>query len=74
MSIGIVGAGALGASLARALAKKGIAATIANSRGPASLAGLTAELGPLITAGTTAEAASADIVIAAVRWADAEQV
>jgi len=74
MSIGIIGSGALGASVARALAKKGIAATISNSRGPASLAALVAELGPRITAGTVAQAASADIVFAAIRWTDAEAV
>ncbi|KLD71365.1 NADPH-dependent F420 reductase [Xanthomonas pisi] len=74
MSIGIIGSGALGANVARALAKKGIAASIANSRGPASLAALVDELGPSITAVTAAEAASADIVIAAVRWVDAENV
>ena len=32
MTIGIIGAGALGSSVARALAKAGIPATIANSR------------------------------------------
>lgn len=74
MSIGIIGSGALGANVARALAKKGIAATISNSRGPASLAALVQELGPSIKAGTTAEAASADIVVAAVRWTDVEKV
>ncbi|WP_349811771.1 NADPH-dependent F420 reductase [Xanthomonas dyei] len=74
MSIGIIGSGALGANVARALAKKVIAASISNSRGPASLAALVDELGPSITAVTAAEAASADIVIAAVRWVDAENV
>ncbi len=74
MSIGIIGSGALGASVARVLAKNGIAATIANSRGPESLAALVAELGSTITAGTVAEAASADIVLAAIRWTDAEAV
>lgn len=74
MSIGIIGSGALGANVARALAKKGIAASISNGRGPASLAALVDELGPSITAVTTAEAASADIVIAAIRWVDAENV
>jgi predicted dinucleotide-binding enzyme len=39
MSIGIIGAGALGSNAARLLAKRGISATIANSRGPQSLAG-----------------------------------
>jgi predicted dinucleotide-binding enzyme len=74
MSIGIIGSGALGANVARALAKKGIAATLSNSRGPDSLAALVQELGPSIKAGTTCEAASADIVVAALRWVDAEKV
>ena len=73
MSIGIIGAGALGSNAARALAKRGIAATIANSRGPQSLAALVAELGPAIKAGTAKEAASADIVLVAVRWVDLEK-
>ncbi len=74
MSIGIIGSGALGSNLARIFAKAGIAATISNSRGPASLSDLVAELGPSIKAGTVEEAASADIVLAAVRWTDAEKV
>jgi predicted dinucleotide-binding enzyme len=61
MSIGIIGAGALGSNVARLLAKSGISATIANSRGPESLRGLVKELGPSIKAGTAKEAASADI-------------
>ncbi len=70
MSIGIIGAGALGSNLARLLAKSGIAATIANRSGPSSLAGLVKDLGPSIKAGTAEDAAKADIVILAVRWAD----
>ncbi len=70
MSIGIIGAGALGSNAARLLAKSGISATIANRRGPESLAGLVRELGPSIKAGTVEEAASADIVLVAVRWVD----
>ena len=70
MSIGIIGSGGLGANVARALARKGLSATISNNRGPASLAPLIAELGPSIKAGTAAEAASADIVLVAVRWVD----
>ena len=70
MSIGIIGSGNLGSNVARALARKGLSATISNSRGPASLAPLIAELGPSIKAGTVAEAARADIVFVAVRWAD----
>lgn len=68
MKIGIIGSGGLGSNVARVLAKKGIAATISNKSGPASMAKLVAELGPSITAGTVAEAASADIVLVAVRW------
>jgi predicted dinucleotide-binding enzyme len=73
MSIGIIGAGALGSNVARLLAKSGISATIANSCGPESLAGLVAGLGPSIKAGTVEEAASADIVLVAVRWVDLER-
>jgi predicted dinucleotide-binding enzyme len=74
MTIGIIGSGALGSNFARILAKKGISATISNSRGPASLTELVNELGPSIKAGTVAEAASADMVLVAVRWVDAEKV
>lgn len=73
MSIGIIGAGAIGSNIARLLAKKRIEATISNSRGPASLAPLVAELGPFIRAGTTQEAASADLVFIAVRWVDVQK-
>ena len=73
MTIGIIGAGAIGSNVARLLAKSRIEATIANSRGPASLAPLLAELGPLIRAGTREDAASADIVFVAVRWIDVEK-
>src|SRR5260370_2509630 len=74
MSIGIIGAGALGSNLARAFAKVGISAIISNSRGPESLAGLLQELGPTIKAGTTEEAAKADIVVVAMRWVDLKRV
>ena len=74
MTIGIIGAGALGSSVARALAKVGIAATIANSRGPETLADLVKDIGPTLKAGTVAEAAAADIVLVALRWVDAERV
>ena len=73
MSIGIIGAGALGSNAARLLARSGIQATIASRRGPESLAGLVGELGPSIKAGTVEQAASADIVLIAVRWVDLEK-
>lgn len=68
MSIGIIGAGNIGAAFARALAQAGIPATIANSRGPDSLAGLVHELSPWIKAGTIEEAARSDMVLVAVPW------
>jgi hypothetical protein len=70
MSIGIIGAGALGSNLARLLSRNGISATISNDKGPASLARLIEELGPSIRAGTVRDAAAADIVVLAVRWVD----
>jgi len=45
MRIGIIGAGALGGTLARRLAERGHRVSIANSRGPGSLAALAAEIG-----------------------------
>jgi 8-hydroxy-5-deazaflavin:NADPH oxidoreductase len=67
-SIGIIGSGNIGTAFARALARAGIEATIANSRGPDSLKDLVRELGPSIKAGTREEAASKDIVLIAVNW------
>jgi 8-hydroxy-5-deazaflavin:NADPH oxidoreductase len=69
MKIGIIGAGAIGSAIAKQLASKGMDAMIANSRGPESLSGLAAELGPHIKAGTVAEAAKAELVFVAVNWA-----
>lgn len=68
MNIAIIGAGAIGSAIARLLARAGISASIANSRGPASLAALSTELGPLIRPVTVAEAAQADLVFLAVNW------
>lgn len=67
-TIGIIGAGNIGAAFARALAKHNIPAIIANSRGPESLASLVQTLGPSIRAGTREEAAAQDIVLVAVNW------
>lgn len=67
-TIGIIGAGNIGAAFATILARNGIAATIANSRGPQTLASLAQELSPHITAGTIEAAAQADIVLIAVPW------
>jgi predicted dinucleotide-binding enzyme len=58
-TIGIIGAGHIGSALARAFAGLGYDVVISNSRGPESLAGLVAELGPKVTAATAQDAAAA---------------
>ena len=68
MKIGILGSGAIGSAFARALARAGIEATIANSRGPSSLEALVAELGPSIRGGTREQVAAAEMVLVAVPW------
>ena len=67
-SVGIIGAGAIGSAIARALARKNIPAILANSREPESLAPLVRELGGTITAGTREQAARAQVVFVAVNW------
>ncbi|MFB4391835.1 MULTISPECIES: NADPH-dependent F420 reductase [unclassified Pseudomonas] len=68
MKIGIIGAGAIGSAIARALSKAGIEVAIANSRGPDSLQSLADELGPKVIAVSREQAAQADIVFLAVNW------
>lgn len=68
MKISIIGAGAIGSTIARKLALNGIEASIANSRGPQSLQVLIDKLGPNIKAVTLAEAVQADLVFIAVNW------
>jgi 8-hydroxy-5-deazaflavin:NADPH oxidoreductase len=64
-TIGIIGAGGLGETLARHLARLGYEVSISNSRGPESLAALAAETGA--TPVSVAEAAGAsDIVIVSI--------
>lgn len=67
-SIGIIGAGNIGQAFARALARKNIEATIANSRGPDTLSELAREIGPSVRPGARQEAATMDIVVVAVNW------
>ncbi|MET0734915.1 MAG: NADPH-dependent F420 reductase [Microbacterium sp.] len=66
-TVGIIGAGHIGSTLARGLVDRGYTVVISNSRGPESLAPLVAELGENASAATTAEAAaSGDVVIVTV--------
>ncbi|SAK81745.1 pyrroline-5-carboxylate reductase [Caballeronia pedi] len=67
-SIGIIGAGNIGEAIATALARKDIAVTLSNSRGPESLRERASAIGASVTPGTREEAASKDIVFVAVNW------
>lgn len=65
--IGIIGSGSIGAAVARLAVAAGWEVLVANSRGPASLSELIAELGPLARAGDVREAAEfGDIPVLAV--------
>ncbi|ROO52147.1 hypothetical protein EDC02_7049 [Micromonospora sp. Llam0] len=66
-TIGIIGAGEVGSQIARAAVSVGYQVVIANSRGPETLAGLVAELGPAARAASAAQAAAAgDFAVVAV--------
>ena len=68
ISIGIVGAGAVGSAIAAVLARAGIKAKILNRRGPQSLAMLVMGTEPHVTIGTREEVLGADLVFVAVPW------
>ena len=63
-TIGLIGAGHIGSQIARLAVAHGYDVVIGNSRGPESLSGLVAELGPNARAATAVEVAlSGDIVV-----------
>ncbi|MCY4727130.1 NAD(P)-binding domain-containing protein [Nocardioides sp. STR2] len=63
-TLGIVGAGHIGSTVARLAVDAGLDVVLANSRGPETLADLVADLGPCARAGTATEAARAgDLVV-----------
>jgi len=68
MRVGFVGAGTLTKTFGRHLINAGHAIVVSNSRGPETLTGLVADLGPGATAGTKRQAAESDIVILATNW------
>ncbi len=73
-TLGIIGSGRIGANVARAAVAAGYHVVLSNSRGPATLADLVAELGPRASAATPAEAAAAgDLVLVAVPLGKLEQ-
>lgn len=63
-TIGLVGAGHIGSTVARLAVAAGYDVVLSNSRGPETLADLVEELGPRARAATAAEAAEAgDLVV-----------
>ena len=66
-TVGIIGSGMIGGTVARLSVAAGYQVVVSNSRGPETLAELAAELGPLATAGTAEQAAEAgDLVVVSV--------
>jgi predicted dinucleotide-binding enzyme len=62
-TLGLIGSGNIGGTLARLAVAAGHEVVLSNSRGPDTLADLVAQLGPLARAGTPAEAAEAGEIV-----------
>ncbi|MTE13341.1 NADP oxidoreductase [Nocardia sp. CT2-14] len=74
-TLGLIGSGNIGGTLARLAVAAGIDVVLSNSRGPETLAELVAELGERARAATPAEAAAAgDIVVVTVPLKAYQQV
>ena len=65
MKYAIIGTGNVGTAIARQFSRAGIEVSIANTRGPATIAPLAEELGGAVTARTLEEAATADVLFLA---------
>ena len=66
-TVGFIGSGQIGRTIARLAAEAGHQVVLSNSRGPETLADTVAELGPRASAATSGEAAAAgDIVVVTV--------
>lgn len=65
MTYSIIGSGNVGTALARQFAGNGIRVSIANTRGPESMAALAKELGANVVPATLQDALKADVVILA---------
>jgi len=74
MKIGIIGAGAIGTTIAKHVTEAGYVVVISNSRGADTLKEKVKEIGGNIIAGSVQEAAQADVVFLAVRWEHVEEV
>ncbi|WP_329612630.1 NAD(P)-binding domain-containing protein [Streptomyces brevispora] len=74
-TIGIIGAGVVGSQIARAALANGYEVVLANSRGPATLAHLVAQLGPGASAAEAAAAAAAgDFAVVAMPLTSADRL
>ena len=66
-TIGFIGSGMIGSTVARLSVAAGHQVVLSNSRGPETLQDLVAELGPLATAATVGQAAEAgDLVVVSI--------
>jgi 8-hydroxy-5-deazaflavin:NADPH oxidoreductase len=72
-TVGIIGAGRIGQTMAQIARRARRQVAIANSRGPESLTSVVQRLGDGVSAGTVKDAAAADIVVLAVMWPDVPQ-
>src|SRR5580704_7164003 len=74
-TIGFIGSGRIGGTVARLSVAAGHNVVMSNSRGPETLRELVAELGPLATAATSGQAAEAgDLVVVAIPVKAIEEV
>lgn len=74
-TIGLIGSGHIGGSLARLAVAAGYDVVVSNSRGPETLTDLVAELGPKARAATAAEAAAAaDLAVVSIPLKNYAQV
>ncbi|MBA2946106.1 NADPH-dependent F420 reductase [Streptomyces himalayensis] len=74
-TLGLIGSGNIGSTLARLAVDAGLDVVLSNSRGPETLADLVAELGPRARAATPAEAAAAgDWVVVSIPLKNYRQV
>jgi predicted dinucleotide-binding enzyme len=66
-TVGLIGSGNIGGTVARLAVVAGYQVVLSNSRGPRTLADLAAELGPLARAGTPEEAATdGDLIVVSI--------
>jgi 8-hydroxy-5-deazaflavin:NADPH oxidoreductase len=73
MKFGMIGAGQLSRAIAGHAVNAGHEVVFSNSRGPETLTDVVDSFGPLASAGTVAEAGSADFVVLAVSWKGVEE-